>query len=147
MAFRGTYDHTLDAKNRLTVPSKFRPQLAGGIVVAAGLRNRCAEVWTPEQFEANVAASLQGMHPASAQTAAIKDFYNANAFDLDLDGAGRVMIPAALLAYAELSKDVVVTGGGDHLKIWSREAWTAKARELAAQAVEVTDQLSRLPIA
>ena len=147
MAFRGTYDHTLDAKNRLTVPSKFRPQLAGGIVVAAGLRHRCVEIWIPDEFAAHVAASVQGMHPASAQADAIQNFYNAHSFDSELDSAGRVMLPANLLAHASLKKDVVVTGGGNHLKLWDREAWAEKDQDLFAEALKALDQLSELPIA
>jgi MraZ protein len=147
MAFRGTYDHTLDAKNRLTVPAKFRPELAGGIVVASGLRHRCVEIWIPDQFAAHVEASVAGMHHASAQADAIQTFYNAHSFDSELDTAGRVMLPAKMLAQASLKKDVVVTGGGNHLKVWDSEAWAAKDEDLFAQALKALDQLSELPIA
>ena len=57
MAFRGTFDHTFDAKNRLTVPVKFRASLSDGVVVAKGVE-RCVSVWTPDEYEAFVASAL-----------------------------------------------------------------------------------------
>ena len=105
------------------------------------------EIWIPDQFAAHVEASVQGMHPASAQADAIRTFYNAHSFDTELDTAGRVMLPANLLAHASLEKDVVVTGGGNHLKLWDREAWAEKDEDLFATALKALDQLSELPIA
>ena len=64
MAFRGTFDHTLDAKNRLTIPAKFRASLAGGVVLAKGIE-RCVQVWTPKAYDAYVTAALAGLNPLS----------------------------------------------------------------------------------
>ena len=65
MAFRGTFDYSLDAKNRLTIPAKFRASLSEGVVLAKGIE-RCVQVWTPSGFEAYTASALQGVHPLSA---------------------------------------------------------------------------------
>jgi len=68
MAFRGTFDHTLDAKNRLTIPAKFRASLAEGVVLSKGIE-RCVQVWTPKAYDAYVAAALDGLNPCRSRPA------------------------------------------------------------------------------
>ena len=63
MAFRGTFDYSLDAKNRLTIPAKFRASLSEGVVLAKGIE-RCVQVWTPSGFEAYTAQRAAGRAPA-----------------------------------------------------------------------------------
>ena len=96
MAFRGTFDYSLDAKNRLTVPAKFRASLSEGVVLAKGIE-RCVQVWTPSGFEAYTGSALQGVHPLSDQARKLNRFFSANSLDTELDSAGRVMVPAFLL--------------------------------------------------
>ena len=122
MAFRGTFDHTLDAKNRLTIPAKFRASLADGVVLAKGIE-RCVQVWTPKTFDAYVTSALQGLNPLSDQARKLNRFFAANSLDTELDSAGRVMVPGFLLEHGELRKEVVVTGAGDCLEVWARDAW------------------------
>src|ERR1700716_1966115 len=93
LAFRGTFDYTLDSKNRLTVPAKFRASLADGVVLAKGLE-RCVAVWTPKEFDAYTTAALADMHPLSPQAEKLNRFFSANSLDAELDAAGRVMVPA-----------------------------------------------------
>ena len=140
MAFRGTFDHTLDAKNRLTIPSRFRSALAGGIVLAKGLE-RCVAVWTPDAYEAYTAAALEGLHPLSKQAQKLRRFFSANSLDTELDAAGRVMVPSFLLEHAGLAKDVVVTGAGEALEIWDRVTWSAYNDALASDVDEITASL------
>ena len=96
MTFRGTFDHSLDAKNRLTIPSKFRASLADGVVLAKGL-NPCVAIWTPDVFEAFLQRALEPWPPLSPQTETINTFFSANSFDTELDSAGRVMLPRDLM--------------------------------------------------
>ena len=122
MAFRGTFDHTLDAKNRLTIPAKFRAVLSEGVVLSKGIE-RCVQVWTPSGYDAYVSAALEGVHPLSQEARKLTRFFAANAIDTELDSAGRVMVPSFLLEHGELRKEVVVTGAGDCLEVWDRAAW------------------------
>ena len=140
MAFRGTFDHTLDAKNRLTVPARFRSELSGGVVLAKGLE-RCVAVWTPAAYDAYTAAALEDFHPLSKEAQKLTRFFSANSLDTELDGAGRIMLPAFLLEHAKLSKDVVVTGSGDALEIWDRAAWADYNDVLASDVDEITSSL------
>jgi MraZ protein len=129
MAFRGTFDYTLDAKNRLTVPAPFRPELAGGTILARSL-DPCLSLWTPDAFEAYVDSFLADMHPLDKRTGRLARYFESGSYDIPLDSAGRVMIPSKLLEHAGLKKDVVVAGVGDRLEIWDRDAWAAYEDEL-----------------
>ena len=137
MAFRGTFDYSLDAKNRLTVPAKFRASLSEGVVLAKGIE-RCVQVWTPKAFEAYTGAALAGMNPLSEQARKLNRFFSANSFDTELDSAGRVMVPAFLLEHGQLRKEVVVTGAGDCLEVWDREAWGAYNASLSDELPDTT---------
>ena len=140
MAFRGTFDYTLDAKNRLTVPAKFRAQLADGIVLAKGIE-RCVAIWAPREFEAYTSAALAGMHPLSPEAEKLNRFFSANSIDAELDAAGRVMIPGFLLEHGGISKEVVVTGAGTRLAVWDRAAWGEYNAALSSDVSEITAAL------
>ncbi len=122
MAFRGTYDHSLDSKNRLTLPARFRGQLGEKVVLAKGTAN-CVTVWTPDEFDAYVAAALADEHPLSPRADQINRFFQANSHEVDIDSAGRVALPPRLMGHADITKEVVVTGVGSRLEIWDRKAW------------------------
>ncbi len=136
MAFRGTFDHTLDAKNRVTVPSKFRAELEGAVVVARGLE-RCVSLWTPAGYERFTQDYLSELHPRSLGGRQFRRILSANAFETELDSAGRVMLPATLVQYAGLSRDVVVVGAEESLEVWDRAAWVAYDEELTPQIPEL----------
>ncbi len=137
MTFRGTFDYSLDAKNRLTVPPRFRAALADGVVLAKGLE-RCVALWTAPRYDAYTEAALAGFHPLSKEAQTLKRFFAANSLDTELDAAGRVMLPAFLLEHAGLRKEVVVTGSGDALEIWDRRTWADLNDALAAKVGEIT---------
>jgi MraZ protein len=129
LTFRGTFEHALDAKHRLTVPAKFRAALTNGAVLAVSPETtsdapRCISIWTPEGFDAFTSAALAGLNPLSSRARELKRLLNNNSHDVELDSANRVMIPAPLIRYAGLNKDVVVTGSGECLEVWDRAAYT-----------------------
>ncbi len=137
MALLGTYPHTLDAKNRLTVPSKFRGLLGDQVVLAKAIEP-CVGVWTPEAYEAFVEAALGQLNPLSPQARNLRRYFSANAFLTPIDGAGRVMVPAQLLEHAGVTKDVVVNGNDTCLEIWNRERWAQESERLTADVVDIT---------
>lgn len=131
MAFRGNYDHTLDAKNRLTIPAKFRAALHGEIVVAQALEP-CVAIWTADAFESFTASFLNDLSPLSQESRQLSRYFNAGSFDGELDSAGRVMLPPRLLSYAGLAKEVIVIGNNDHLELWEPKAWEQYEADLTA---------------
>ncbi len=122
MAFSGTFDYTLDAKNRLTVPAKFRTSLSDSVVITKGTE-KCLAIWPQRDFEEFVAAALAGTTPLDPKRDAIKRYFFSNSFETELDAAGRIMVPLKHLEHAGLGKDVVVNGVGDRIEIWDRNAW------------------------
>lgn len=140
MAFRGHFDHSLDAKNRLSIPARFRTAFVGGVVLAKD-PEPCVAAWPPETHEAIIERALSGLNPMGAQYRKLSRFYQGNSFDLELDAAGRVTLPPPLVQHAGIDKDVVVVGVGDHLEVWGRERWNAIQEGLDAEIEEVTEQL------
>jgi MraZ protein len=140
LAFRGHFDHSLDAKNRLSIPARFRTAFVGGVVLAKD-PEPCVAAWPPETHEAIIERALSGLNPMGAQYRKLSRFYQGNSFDLELDAAGRVTLPPPLVQHAGIDKDVVVVGVGDHLEVWGRERWNAIQEGLDAEIEEVTEQL------
>jgi MraZ protein len=125
LTFRGSFEHALDAKHRLTIPVKFRGALSDGVVLAPSHEveegaPRTVAIWTPEAYDAFTQSSLEGLNPFSPKARELKRFFFNASFDTELDAANRVMIPTPLLDYAGLSKEVMVTGSGECLEVWDR---------------------------
>jgi transcriptional regulator MraZ len=137
--FRGTFDHTLDAKNRLTVPARYRGALADGVVLATPVDMRpCIGVWRAEEYERYAERALAELPPLSNRRAELERFLHGGSHDAPLDGAGRIMIPNSLRSAAGLSKDVKVVGAGERLELWDSGAWTDHKSALQAAVEEVT---------
>ncbi len=122
MAFSGTFDYTLDAKNRLTVPARMRNSLTESVVLSRGTE-KCVSLWPQRDFELFVAGALVNTRPLDPKRDAIKRYFFSNSFPTELDSAGRVMLPAALMGHGELTKEVVVNGMDDRIEIWDRQRW------------------------
>ena len=146
MTFRGTFEHALDAKHRLTIPAKFRGALADGVVLApspeieAGAA-RTVAIWTPEAYDAFTSSVLDGLNAASPKARELKRFYFNSSFDTELDAANRVMIPQALMTYADLTKEVVVTGSGECLEVWDRPAHARSFEDVLNRIPDLTASL------
>ena len=150
MIFRGTFEHALDAKHRLTVPAKFRAALAAGVVLAASPETtasapRSIAIWTPDAYEAYTAAALVGMSPISPEARDLKRFFFNYSDDTELDSANRVMIPPMLLEYAGLDKDVVVTGSGECLEVFDRSRYTGYSEDVLIRVPDIAARLGHTP--
>ncbi|MEJ7788303.1 MAG: division/cell wall cluster transcriptional repressor MraZ [Thermoleophilaceae bacterium] len=140
MAFRGHFEHSLDAKHRLSIPARYRTAFGSGLVLSKD-SDACITVSTPEAHEQKVERAVIGLNPLGPEYKRIQRYFQGNSFDLDLDSAGRVTLPVKLLAHAGVDKEVVVAGVGEHLEVWSREGWQAEQEALDAGIEEVTNSL------
>jgi MraZ protein len=140
LAFNGTFEHTLDAKNRLTVPSRFRAELAGGVFLVQG-PDPCISLYPAKTYEAITQTALKGLNPLSTQARRLKRMFHAYAMDTELDSAGRVMLTPRHLSHANIERDVVVIGAGDCLELWARSPWQDYDRELTSQAPDLAESL------
>ena len=130
----------MDAKNRLSIPARFRTSFASGTVLAKD-PEPCVAVWTPETHEAIIERALGGLNPMGSEYRKLSRFYQGNSFEIDLDASGRVTLPPPLLAHADIEKEVVVVGVGDHLEVWARQRWQEEQEALDAEIGEVTERL------
>jgi MraZ protein len=140
LAFHGTFEHTLDAKHRLTVPSKLRAAFSEGAFLVREA-DRCLSLYPSATYSALTRAALSGLNPLSSQARELKRLFHANAMAIELDSAGRVMLPPRYLEHAGIERDVVVTGAGDCLELWDRSHWEAYDKDLTARAPDLTASL------
>ncbi len=140
MAFHGTFEHSLDAKNRLTVPAKLRAAFADGAFLVREA-DRCVSMYPSAASSALTDAALSALTPRSAQAKPLTRYFPSNALAVELDAAGRVMVPGRLLQHAGIGRDVVVTGAGDCLELWDRSTWEAYDQDLMARAPDLTASL------
>lgn len=140
--FFGEYEHTIDDKNRLTLPARFRDALAGGVVITRGL-DECLDVYPRAEWNANVEARLAQLDSFSREARELKRFFFAGAADADLDKQGRVLVPPALARHASLDREVVVAGVHDHLEIWDRTAWAEHLTKVEGSAEHAAERLAQ----
>jgi MraZ protein len=132
MAFHGTFEHTLDAKNRLTLPAKFRTALAGKVFLVRS-QDPCIAIYPGEAYEALAAQALQGVNPLSKEGKRHRRRFYALTDDVELDGAGRVTLQGKHLEHAGIStREVVIAGAGDSLELWHPDTWSSYEDELTA---------------
>jgi MraZ protein len=137
--FRGTFDHTLDAKNRLTVPARYRSVLAQGVVLATPVDLLpCVGVWRAEDYEEYTRRALENQPAVSSRRAELARFLYGGSHDVELDAAGRIMIPMSLRETAALTKDVKVVGAGERLELWDAARWSEHHQVLQSSIAEVT---------
>ena len=146
MIFRGTFEHALDSKHRLTVPAKFRAALADGVVLAASHEvspgsPRSVSIWTPDGYEAFTELTLSGLNPSSPKARELKRFFFNSSFDAELDSANRLMIPPTLMRYASLDKDLVVTGSGECIEVWNRGAYDGYREDILTRIPDIAASL------
>ena len=137
----GEYEHTLDDKNRITLPAKFRAAFAAGVVVTRGM-DGCLYAYRQEDWDKLVDGRLAGLDPLSQEGRRMQRFFFSAAAEAELDKQGRVMIPAALIEHAGLGRNVVVAGVRDHLELWDGAAWRKEMKEVEGSAEDVAERLA-----
>jgi MraZ protein len=137
--FRGTFDHSLDAKNRLTMPARYRGALSDGMVLAIPFDQKpCVGVWRAQEYDDYIHSALAGLQPLSPRRAELERFFYGSSHDTELDSAGRIMVPARLSEHAQLGKEVLIVGVGDRLELWSKPAWQGHQPQLSSAVAEIT---------
>lgn len=140
MAFRGHFDYSLDAKNRLNVPPKFRPAFSDGVVLVRGLEP-CIWLWPPSAFDAFTDQVLRDLNRLSTERRKLTRALVGHSYDAELDAAGRVTLNPSHLEHAGIDKEVVVVGVLDYLEVWARDRWLAGQDELRAEIGEIAEGL------
>jgi MraZ protein len=138
----GEFDFTLDAKNRVAIPARQRPAFAEGIVLTRGF-DHCIAAYSPEEWEVFVAESTGDLPAMSVKGREVRRFLYGAAIFCELDRQGRITVPANLLDFAGIAKDVSILGVQNHIEIWDRAAWATYRKTMEEGADAAADQLAR----
>lgn len=139
----GTYFHTIDDKNRLSLPSKFRKEMGKRLVVTPGL-DSCLFVFTAEEWE-KISERLSGRQESmlKADNRSLNRYLLGMAVEIEVDAAGRMLIPDHLRSRAKLSEKVVFIGVRDRVEIWDEAIWKSYAQEVESKADQLAEKLSQ----
>lgn len=119
--FMGEYNHTVDTKGRLIVPSKFREQLGDEFVVTKGL-DGCLFVYSKSEWE-NIEEKFRNVPLTTKDARKFARFFFAGAASCEVDKQGRILLPVVLRDYAGIEKDVVSVGVFNRVEIWDKDKW------------------------
>ena len=138
----GEYTHSLDTKKRLSLPKKFRIELGRKVVVTRGLDN-CLFMF-PMQAWKKTAKKLQELSFAQADTRGFNRFMLSGAVEVDIDSAGRILVPDFLKEFAGLKEKVVLAGVNDRVEIWDEKIWNEYKRRIERQAEQMAEKLGEI---
>jgi len=135
----GTHTPKLDDKGRIILPAKFRDELADGVVITRG-QERCLYVFSAKEFQ-DVHDKIRQAPVTSEEARRYLRVFLSGASDETPDKQGRVLVPALLREYADLTKELVIIGVGSRAEIWDAAAWqtylASNEETFASQAQEV----------
>ncbi|MBQ1335869.1 MAG: division/cell wall cluster transcriptional repressor MraZ [Selenomonadaceae bacterium] len=140
----GEYMHTIDTKGRVIMPADFRTELGETFFVTKGLDN-CLFIYGQAEWEA-LSAKLRQLPLAKPEARAFVRFFFAGARMMECDKQGRFLVPGNLRSYANLKKDVVLTGVMNRAELWDKESWTKYSDEVNPAVTEIAGNLADLGI-
>ena len=123
--FMGEYNHTIDTKGRLIIPSKFREDLGEEFVITKGL-DGCLFVYDNSEWEL-FEQKLKSLPITNKDARQFVRFFLAGAAMAEVDKQGRILVPSVLREFAALEKEVVLIGVASRVEIWSKERWESSA--------------------
>lgn len=138
----GEYEHTIDAKGRISMPAKLKKDMGDTFVITKGL-DGCLFVFSQEEWF-NFENKLKALPLSDKNARNFVRFFLAGATECELDKQGRFLIPSNLRIAACLEKDAVIIGVGTRLEIWNNTSWKAKDEEISAE--EIAENMTMLGI-
>ena len=140
----GQYEHTIDIKKRLALPSKFRGELGDKVIVTKGVEN-CLIVYTEKEFLI-ISEKLSNLTISQPEARSFTRTMLAGAMEITLDKLGRILVPEYLKKYAGLNKNVVICGLSNRLEIWDADSWVAWTKEAEKGVSDIVSKLGGLGI-
>ena len=128
--FIGEYTHTVDEKNRFSLPAKFRKELGKKVVVTRG-KDHCLFLYPTKTWGAISKEVASLGHVESDPRYARFTFSGAS--EIEIDSIGRILLPEFLREFAELKNPIVITGVHDRVEIWSDKRWSAYRKKLESE--------------
>jgi MraZ protein len=137
--FIGEYIHTADEKKRISLPAKFRKEVGSKVVVTRGLDN-CLFLFTTKAWT-SIAENTSKLGMMQADTRGFTRFIFSGASEIDVDSAGRILIPETLCDFAGLKTKVVFTGVQDRIEIWNEKRWDEYKKRIESEGDRMAEKL------
>lgn len=135
----GEYQHSVDAKGRLIIPSKFREGLGNTFVITRGLDN-CLFGYPMDEWR-KLEEKLKELPMTKKDARAFARFFFSGATEVEIDKQGRINIPSTLTSYAKLEKECVVLGVSSKIEIWAKDAWESYFNEAEESFNDIAENL------
>ena len=142
--FTGEYQHVMDQKGRVMIPSRFRDELGERFILTKGLEE-CLFVYSFAEWK-EVTAKLQQLSFARKDARAFSRLFFAGACEVEVDKQGRILLPANLRAYAGLAKDVCLIGVSSRVELWDKEKWQVYSEETASAYEDIAERINDLDL-
>ena len=138
----GEFEHTLDAKGRISMPAKLRKDMGDAFILTKGL-DGCLFAFSSEEW-LNFETKLKSLPLSDKNARNFVRFFLAGATECEIDKQGRFLIPGNLRQAANLEKEAVIIGVGTRLEIWNKSTWKSKDEEISAD--EIAENMTMLGI-
>lgn len=142
--FYGEYQHTVDAKGRVIVPSKFRDGLGDKFIVTKGLDN-CLFAYSLSEWS-SLEAKLRTLPFTDKDVRAFIRFFFAGATECEVDKQGRILIPQNLREHASLSKDIYIIGVSTRVEVWDKSKWENYSGDENVSTDKIAEKMAMLGI-
>ena len=139
--FFGEFEYKIDQKGRVPLPPRFRRELKDGVVLMPGVE-KCIWAYTLAGWK-KLAASLTTGSFTPSKLRRLNRAIFATAFNLNIDGQGRVVLPIPLRQYAGIEDEVVIAGANNYLELWNKEQWESEKAISQEQAWQIIESLER----
>lgn len=138
----GQYSHTIDDKKRISLPKNWKPVFGKKVVLTRGL-DTCVFVYTSKEWQ-KIAEKLATTSMGSRDARDLNRFFLSGATEIEVDSAGRILLPDYLKDFANLKEKVVLAGLYNRAEIWNETDWEKKQREVSSKADDVATKLQEI---
>lgn len=142
--FIGEFKHSLDDKNRMLVPYRFKSSLTKGAVITRGLDN-CLFLYKKDQW-VKIASKISELPLSQAKARAFSRLMLAGAVEVKQDSQGRIILPDYLKEFAKLKKNVIVAGLYSRIEIWDSKVWQEYKDKTEKDAEKIAETMSEMGI-
>lgn len=140
----GEYIHTIDDKNRLSLPAKFRQEMGKKVVLTKGL-DKCVAIFTEKEWK-KIAEKLSEGSLLQADNRSFNRFMFSGAVEAEVDSIGRVLLPDFIVGWAKLKTKVAVIGVQSRVEIWNEDAWSSHKQDVEAQSDTLAEKLGQVGV-
>ncbi|HEY4500379.1 MAG TPA: division/cell wall cluster transcriptional repressor MraZ [Candidatus Paceibacterota bacterium] len=140
----GEYIHSIDEKNRISLPAKFRERMGKKVVVTPGL-DHCLFVFMPREWE-KISTKLSEASIGQSDSRSFSRFMFGGAIEADVDSIGRILVPDFLQNWANLKGKVAVVGVQSRVEIWNEKAWTSYKKGVEGKAGALAEKLGQVGV-